>query len=646
MTVRAPVAILAIAWWATAAPAQTPAATRAPAPAETTFVREHDVPVPMRDGVVLRADVWRPSGSGPFPVLVYRTPYGKSAAQSDYTTFGKVVERGYAVVMQDVRGRFASDGEFEPYRHEGRDGFDTIEWAARQPWSNGSVGTFGLSYPGAVQWLAAVEGPPHLKAMVPAMTFASANLFFYAGGVWDNSWAGWVWEDIAGDLRRRRSVPGPTTDEDAERTWGDVRERILWQLPLAALADFEPIAPWYYEWMRHPPWDPWWKWADLRDRYAHTGAAVLGLSGWYDEAYGPDGATTNFTGLTTARAESSPRAGLVIGPWPHGVRGTGRTTVGDRENGPDASIDYDETVLRWMDRYVRDIDNGGDREASVRVFVMGDNRWREADRWPIPGTSADTLYLAAPAQGSRVGGLSARRSASRRPTSSYVSNPAKPVTDRYADRSGAHDYRELASRSDVLTFETPPLDEDLEVVGAIAAEVYLAADAPDADLWVKVLDVAPDGMAYNLMAPGSDVIRASYRDRTAHRSLLEPGRVYLLRLPGLLTGNTFKRGHRIRVHVMSSFAPNYARNLQTGASETQSARMRSARITIHHDARHPSRLILPVIRGGVVTPSRQALVIPSRQARDLRRPGSGLSVGTVRIPRSARDDNRARTTAR
>ena len=622
MTARAPLVVLALAWSAAVAPAQTPAPTRAPA--ETTFVREHDVAVTMRDGIVLRADVWRPRGAGPFPVLLYRTPYGKSAAQSDYTTFGKAVERGYAVVMQDVRGRFASDGEFEPYRHEGRDGYDTIEWAARQPWSNGSVGTFGLSYPGAVQWLAAVEGPPHLRAMVPAMTFASANLFFYAGGVWDNSWAGWVWEDVAGDLRRRRGVSGPTTDEDAERTWGGVRDRVLWQLPLSALPDFKPIAPWYYEWMRHPPWDPWWDWADLRNRYTRTGAAVLGMSGWYDEAYGPDGATTNFAGLTTARVGAAPRAGLVIGPWPHGVRGTGRTTVGDRQNGPDASIDYDETVLRWMDRYVRDIDNGVDREARVRVFVMGDNRWREADRWPIPGTSPDTLYLAPSVQGSRVGGLSTRRPDSRRPTSSYVSNPAKPVTDPHADRSGAHDYRELASRSDVLTFETPPLDEDLEVVGAIAAEVYLAADAPDADLWVKVLDVAPDGTAYNLMAPGSDVIRASYRNRTARRALLEPGRVYLLRLPGLLTGNTFKSGHRIRVHVMSSFAPNYARNLQTGASETQSARMRSARITIHHDARHPSRLIFPVI--------------PS-EARDRASADTGASSGRIAIPRlAARDD--------
>jgi hypothetical protein len=562
----------------------------------------------MRDGVVLRADVWRPQGSGPFPVLVYRTPYGKTAAQVDYSTFRKAVERGYAVVMQDVRGRFASDGEFVAYTQEGRDGYDTIEWAARQPWSNGSVGTFGLSYPGAVQWLAAVEGPPHLEAMAPAMTFASANLFFYAGGVWDNSWASWLWADVAGDLRRRRGVAGPTTDEEGERTWDGVRDRILGTLPLAAVPDFKPIAPWYYEWMRHPPWDRWWDWADLRGRYARTSAAVLNLSGWYDEAYGPDGATTNFSGLAASRGARPSNTVLLIGPWPHGVLGTGRTKVGDRELNDAARIDYDETVLRWMDRYVRDVDNGVDREAPVRVFVMGDNRWREADRWPIPGTRPDTFYLAARARGSRAGALSARRPCSKAPTSSYIADPAKPVTDPFAERSGAHDYRDLGSRSDVLTFETEPLGRDLEVVGALGAEVYIEADVPDVDLWVKVLDVAPDGTAYNLMAPGSDVIRASYRERSARRSLLEPRRVYLLKLPGLLTGNTFKQGHRIRVHLMSSFAPNYARNLQTGASETSSSRMRVARVTIHHDARHPSRLILPVI------PSRQACCHPEASA--------------------------------
>jgi putative CocE/NonD family hydrolase len=178
-----------------------PAVAQQASPAAGNFILEKDVAVPMRDGVVLRADVLRPRGTGRFPVLVYRTPYGKEPALEGYTTFRRAVERGYAVVVQDVRGRYASGGEFRPYENEGRDGYDSIEWAARQPWSNGAIGTFGLSYPGAVQWLAAVENPPHLKAMVPAMTFSSAQNFFYAGGLWDMSWIEWIWDNIAPDVR-------------------------------------------------------------------------------------------------------------------------------------------------------------------------------------------------------------------------------------------------------------------------------------------------------------------------------------------------------------------------------------------------------------------------------------------------------------
>ena len=178
-----------------------------------------DVAVPMSDGVVLRADVLRPAGDGPFPTLVYRTPYGKEFALKEYTTFRAAVDRGYAVVVQDVRGRYASAGEFVPYQNEGRDGYDTIEWAAKQAWSDGKVGTFGLSYPGAVQWLAAVETPPHLKAMVPAMTFSTPQNFFYSYGLWDMSWMEWIWDNIAPDIRSKRNMPGPKTDEEAVAAW-------------------------------------------------------------------------------------------------------------------------------------------------------------------------------------------------------------------------------------------------------------------------------------------------------------------------------------------------------------------------------------------------------------------------------------------
>ena len=221
----------------------------------------------MRDGVILRADVLRPKKEGAFPVLLYRTPYGKHFAREEYKTFEHAVARGYAVVIQDVRGRYKSDGEFRAYENEGRDGYDTIEWAAKQPWSNGAVGTFGLSYPGAVQWLAAVQDPPHLKAMVPAMTFSTPQNFFFAGGTWDMSWIDWIWFNIAPDVRVKRNLPGPRTSEEARTAWKDEGSQMQRYLPLAQLPQLKDTSPYYYEWLHHPAEDSWWDWAELRNKY-------------------------------------------------------------------------------------------------------------------------------------------------------------------------------------------------------------------------------------------------------------------------------------------------------------------------------------------------------------------------------------------
>src|SRR5438445_10147217 len=246
-------------------------------------VVEKNVAVNMRDGTVLRAVVFLTSAEGRFPVLVYRTPYGKDNASSAWSTFNKAVARGYAVVIQDVRGRYASEGEFAPYQNEGRDGYDTIEWAAVQPWSNGNIGTFGLSYPGAVQWLAAVEDPPHLKAMIPAMTFSTPQNFFYASGTWDMSWIEWIWDNIAPDVRARKNLPGAKTAEEAMAAWRRAAPRMLNTLPLKQLADLRGVAPYYYDWLSHPAEDPWWDWAELRNKYRSVHAAVLNLYGWTDD---------------------------------------------------------------------------------------------------------------------------------------------------------------------------------------------------------------------------------------------------------------------------------------------------------------------------------------------------------------------------
>lgn len=560
----------------------------------THLTVDTNVELSMRDGVVLRADVLRRDASGKFPVLVYRTPYGKDAAQKEYTTFRHAVERGYAVVIVDVRGRYHSGGEFRPYENEGRDGFDTIEWAAAQPWSNGAVGTFGLSYPGAVQWLGAVENPPHLKAMVPAMTFSTPQNFFYAGGTWDMSWMVWIWGNIAWEARVKQNLSGPRTYEEALAAWKTEGPKMLDALPLTDVPQLRQVAPYYFDWVRHPAEDPWWDWSELRNKYGRTHAAVLNLSAWYDDNYGPEGATTNYRGLVKARAgEKDPRTHLLLGPWVHGVDSTGKTKSGAREFGPSAAIDYDEVILRWMDHYLKGSENGVEHEKPVRYFVMGANQWHDSDVWPPPAQTTP-FFLTPATAGERVGKLADHATARTENFSEFVSDPANAVVNEY-ESSGAHDYRKLAERADVLTFDSPSFETEKEVTGPITAQMFVSCDCRDLDLWVRLLDVAPDGTAFNLMSPGLDVLRASYRDLARGRQWLEPGKIYELSLKDLITSNVFLKGHRMRVQISASFYPNFSRNLQNGKSEVDSAEMTKARIRVYHDAEHPSQILLPLI---------------------------------------------------
>jgi uncharacterized protein len=558
----------------------------------STLEHRSDISVPMRDGVVLRADILLPSAAGKFPALIYRTPYGKHFALKEYKTFEKAVARGYAAIVQDVRGRYASDGEFVAYQNEGRDGFDTIEWAAKQPWCDGNVGTFGLSYPGAAQWLAAVENPPHLKAMVPAMTFSTPRNFFYSGGVFDGSWLEWIWMNIAPDIRERKNLAGPRTYEEAAEAWKREHQRMQALVPLRDLPDLKDIAPFYYDWLGHPPADWWWDWAELRNKYGRVHAAVLNLSGWYDEAYGPDGATTNFNGLLKERGEKDPRTRTIIGPWTHGAQE--KTHAGEREFGPSAAIDYDELILRWMDRYVRGIQNGVDREKPVRLFVMGKNVWRDEDAWPLARANMQTYYLRSESNAARFARLNQTPPDRAGRYNEFVSDPAHPMTDPYTEY-GAHDYRSFAGRKDVLVYDSDPLPADTEVTGPIRAEIFISADVPDVDLWVRLLDVAPDGTAFNLMSPGLDVLRASHRNEKLEPELLKPGEIYRLNFDRMLTSNVFRTGHQIRVQISGAFFPHFSRNLQSGESEVTSSKMCLAHVRIHHDPDHRSRIDLPVI---------------------------------------------------
>jgi uncharacterized protein len=560
-----------------------------PLGAQAPFRVDTEVPVPMRDGVVLRADVFRPAADGRYPVLVHRTPYGRDELPQGSPLVQAAVRRGYAVVLQDVRGRYQSAGTLAPYFQEGRDGYDTIEWAARQPWSDGRVGTFGLSYPGAVQWLAAVEGPPSLRAMVPAMTYSTPENFWTSGGVWDGSWLDWTWLNIAPDLRRRLGIDGPATDSAAEAAWAREGAAARRFRPMLDLPQLQSVTPWYFEWMRHPPGDAWWDPVRLSGKYDRTRAAVLNLSGWFDEMYGPSGAVENYEAAGDA---------LILGPWTHGVRSVQSRKAGERDFGADAALDYQETVLGWMDRHLR-----GDSTPApprTRVFVMGANRWRSADRWQWPGARADTMYLVgAVAQGRRgaggMGRLERKTPDSRGGETVLVSDPAHPVRDPFDGRFGAHDYRALHPGPGLAVFETAPFREPREMIGRVTIELAASASVPDFDLWAQLYDVAPDGTAWNLSTPGTAVRRASYRNGGPARKLVAPGEIVRLRMDRMVTANRFLPGHRLRVVITPAFAPVFSVNPQTGGLEFDSDSVRAGEIRLGHSAERISWIVLPVI---------------------------------------------------
>jgi putative CocE/NonD family hydrolase len=547
----------------------------------------------MRDGVVLRGDVYRPDGDEKRPVLLQRTPYGKGdgGPGRPNSFIQKAITRGYAVFVQDVRGRYASDGVFDPYRQEGRDGFDTVEWLSGMPWSNGRVGTYGLSYPGAVQWLLAVESPPHLACIFPAMTFSSAREFFYFGGAFDLSWLPYLIQNIAPDIRRRLNLPVPKGSEDrADRD--AAAKAALWHVPLNDVPELKDSCPFYFEWLDHPDDGDYWDYANIEAKYDNVTVPAFNFSGWHDEGYGPNGAVRNFVGARKRGAAAARSARLMIGPWTHG--GQARTRFGERDFGPDAAIPYDDLVLDWSDLHLRGVtDNRLATEPPVRVFTMGTNRWRAASEWPIPNTRHASWFL------HNGGRLTTMPPDASEGSDTFTYDPKDPVVDphggAYSGVLGPFDQQEVGRRKDVLVYDSEPLTEDLEVTGNIEIRLWIASTAPDTDFHVHVLDVEPDGRAWNLMSPTVAVIRARYRGDERQPELMIPGKSYELtfRLP--ITSNCFLRGHRIRAHVMSSFFPHLDRNPNTGRPVSAESRLVPARQTVFHDSTHPSRVILPIV---------------------------------------------------
>jgi putative CocE/NonD family hydrolase len=566
---------------------------------------QHHVAVPMRDGVSLSADLYLPDAPGRYPTLLWRTPYSNNTAPS-VAQSRWFAERGYAVVTQDVRGKYDSGGEFYTYRHEADDGFDTDEWIARQSWSNGRIGLMGGSYLGYTQLAQAMRGSRHLTAMAASVTTSDIyNNWAYVDGALFYGFA-YPWGAI--------SMNGRVQQLTQAFDW----PRAFLHLPVAtADTAASHVNAAYRDWVRHPTRDAYWADISFEDRVHSIGIPYLTVDGWYDIFL--RGALRDDIAIRSRGTSELARRGkrLVIGPWAHstGVRVINPAREGSDARvidfGPAAEIDLRHVYLRWHDHWLKGIDNGVATEAPVRIFVMGENYWRTEQEWPLARTRYTKYYLQSNGRANSLHGDGTLSTSppTGAPSDQYTYDPASPVptaggnTCCSAVPSGPWDQRTVEERQDVLVYTTPPLTEAVEVTGPISATLHAATTARDTDWTVKLVDVHPDGYAQNIQ---DGILRARYRDGIGRPgTLLEPHRVYEYTVDMWATSNVFLPGHRIRVEVSSSNFPRFDRNLNTGEEPGTGIRMVTAGQTIHHSTRYPSHVRLPII-------PRQATPAPGR----------------------------------
>jgi uncharacterized protein len=547
---------------------------------------KEDVRIPLRDGVTLGATLYRPDQPGKFPALVYRTPYGRQIYEPYPTLPVKAAKRGYIVYLVDVRGRYSSEGEFRAYQNEKSDGYDVIEWVGKNPLCNGMVGTFGYSYPGIVQWLALSQDPPHLKAASPGMTPIDSHHFFYVGGAFSLPWLDWFVPSIFPDKQARAGDKVPPFDQ---KEWNKARVDWYQFRPLADIPILRTYAPEYYDWLNHPDKSSWWDFASVENDFPKMKAPVFLFSGWYDSTYGPIGATEGFRLMTSKGGSDVARKKtiLVLGPWNHTSLTDRKTKFGDVDFGPSAGFDYEEELLHFLDCQLKG-DCALESLPPVSIFVMGENKWRSETEWPLSRAVSTSYYL--------HGDHNLNTGVPEKETSdSYVFDPAKPFWDKYYETSVPYDQRENEKRSDVLVYTSAPLDQDVEVTGEVAAELFVSSSAKDTDFSITLCDVYPEGPSMNLSGLDSGYLRMRYRNGFEKQELMTPGQIYKIRIGQLYTSNLFKKGHRIRLQITSSKAPLYDPNPNTGTEIATEAKLVPANQTIYHNSQYPSRLILPVI---------------------------------------------------
>lgn len=539
-----------------------------------------DVKVPMQDGTQLSTNIFLPSEEGSFPVILHRTPYGNGDADNGIARM--LAQIGYAFISQDVRGRFESEGIFEPFIAEAQDGYETQEWVRQQSWCNGSIGTMGGSYDGFTQWLPAPLQSPALKTMLPLITFMDFHDdVAYIGGAFQLSLAlGWA---------------SMVTAQEGE----DVRSQAEAMYQAFPLNNYASVLgreiPFYNDWMSHPNDDDYWASATIRGKHNRVQLPTLSIGNWYDIF--AKATTDNFREMRESAATDEIRQAqrLIMGAGAHGAPGP---KIGDRELGEEAELDVNGIQLRWFEHWLKGKKNGVMETAPVRIFVMGINEWRDEQEWPLARTRYTNVYLHSDGNANTLngGGFLSFHAPEGEGADHYRYDPNDPVPTKGGANltipSGAFDQREVEERQDVLVYTSLPLESPIEVTGPIHVVLYAASSATDTDFTAKLVDVDPDGTAWNLT---DSIIRARYRNSDTEPELIEPSKIYPYTIDLWVTSNVFLKGHRIRLEISSSNFPRFDRNPNTGSTFAADGEMVVAEQTIYHSKEYPSHLVLPVI---------------------------------------------------
>ncbi len=538
-----------------------------------------NVMIPMRDGTQLAANIFLPKAEGQFPTILIRTPYGKGQGNGEF-----YASRGYALVTQDTRGRFDSEGTWEPFRDDGQDGYDTQEWIGKQSWCNGSIGTMGGSYVGFTQWISAPYSSPYLKAMVPGVPFTDAyHDIVYVGGAFQLALAmGW------GTLV---TMPeGETPDYDWEKGFR--------YLPLKHWDNFIGREIQFIRgWISHPTYGEYWEKRSINQQFDEITVPILNVGGWYDIFSKATLEQVNRVHHESKNRYVRKNQFAVIGPWTHSISKNGK--VGEMNFGHDSLFDLNEIQFKWFEYWLKNKETGVESWPPFYLFVMGANEWRGENEWPLERTQYTHYYIHSEGEANSLNGDGVLNTVPPldEPEDSFVYNPEDPVPSHggnnlFGAPAGPYDQSKIEEREDILVYTSSPLTEPLEVTGPVKMILYASTSAKDTDFTAKLVDVHPDGKAINLC---EGIIRARYRDSFTNPDLIEPYEIDRYEIDLWVTSNLFLPEHRIRVEISSSNFPRFDRNPNTGKPFGTDTTLYKAIQTIHHDSKSPSHLVLPVI---------------------------------------------------